>query len=389
LQSATLGLPAGWYCEPAHASLEAAAIFTRSWQFVCHAADLPAPGTAARFDSAGRSLFVLRTAAGEFRAFRNACAHRGARLIEGDAHTGLAFCLDQRVRCPYHGWTYDDSGALLDAGAHVGSAQDPARSALHPAAVETWRGLVFAAFAPPAVSLEQWIGTVGAEWPELMSLRRLAEPLQQPIAADWKLACEHLLDVAQRNVAQPRSRPQAFGAAVDAGANEHAFAATAALAVSDDAPWSARVYRRLVAALQEAPAREHWLYVWPNALLQLTPDGLRVRQLLPAAAGASVLRELRYGMPDSSRAMRRLRYAHLRLQRRARQEDVRLLARVQQGVASLEPAETLGAAHGGGGLAWFDARCRTAVSPVAAETGPAPVPARRQRSTRRPAATSA
>jgi phenylpropionate dioxygenase-like ring-hydroxylating dioxygenase large terminal subunit len=149
------------------------------------------------------------------------------------------------------------------------------------------------------------------------------------------------------------------------------------------------VYRRLVAALQEAPAREHWLYVWPNALLQLTPDGLRVRQLLPARAGACVLRELRYGATDSSRAMRRLRYAHLRLQRRARQEDVRLLARVQQGVASLEPEETLGTAHDGGGLAWFDARCRTAVSSAAADAAPAPASARRRRSTRRTAATPA
>jgi nitrite reductase/ring-hydroxylating ferredoxin subunit len=76
-----------------------------------------APGTAARFDCAGRSAVVLRTRAGDLHGFRNACRHRGTRLVEGDPHTGLAFCVDGRFRCPYHGWTYDETGALVAIGA--------------------------------------------------------------------------------------------------------------------------------------------------------------------------------------------------------------------------------------------------------------------------------
>ena len=49
------GLASCWYLEPAAALTERDKIFDRSWQFVCHGSDLPAAGTAIRFDWAGRS----------------------------------------------------------------------------------------------------------------------------------------------------------------------------------------------------------------------------------------------------------------------------------------------------------------------------------------------
>ena len=86
-----------------------------SWQLACHVSDLPAAGTALRFDFAGRTAVLLRGRDGEIRAFLNVCRHRGSRLVDGDPRTGLAFCVHGRMRCPYHGWEYDDRGAL----AHV------------------------------------------------------------------------------------------------------------------------------------------------------------------------------------------------------------------------------------------------------------------------------
>lgn len=381
------GLPAGWYRDPAHHAREAETIFARNWLFVCHVSDLPSPGTAARFDCAGRSLFVLRTGAGELRAFRNACAHRGMRLIEGDAHTGLAFCLDARVRCPWHGWTYDDAGVCIDAG--TGCAGTDARrgaAALRPASVEAWRGLVFAAFDAPATSLATLLAPVAEGWQDATALRRIGDPLQRPLAADWKLACEHLLDVACR--AQPaRSAWQVFGAprlvAVD---GTGALAGIAELAVPDTAAWPARTYRRLVGALQAAPAREHWLFAWPNLLLTHAPDGLRVRQAIPTGAGTCLLREVRYGAADSSRAMRLLRYASERTARRSRQDAATVLERAQRGRAALDADEALPVeADSEPGLAWFTGRNQSAQArPVAAGDAPARK-ARRRRAAPAPA----
>jgi phenylpropionate dioxygenase-like ring-hydroxylating dioxygenase large terminal subunit len=334
------GLPAGWNCDPDRAAFEHEAIFRRTWQFVCHVADLPAAGTAARFDCAGRSAFVLRTGSGATAAFLNACRHRGARLVEGDAHTGLAYCVDAQVRCPYHGWTYDETGSLAfipetqDFG-----ALDRAAHGLRRLHVAQWHGLVFVAFEAPAQPLEELLAPLAQAWPEGAALRRLHEPRTQPVAADWKLTCQHLLDSAHLGVARPILQPRAFAAPAFTAAGTHALTASAPLADVGNRAWSARTYQLLLPGDAAAP-RAEYLFLWPNLLLCFAPDGLALTQVLPDAAGRSHLREIRYGLPDASRTMRLLRYAYERVRRQARRDDLRMLERAQCGAQSLDADAT-------------------------------------------------
>jgi carnitine monooxygenase subunit len=364
------GLPASWYLDPARAPLEDSAIFASSWQFVCHVSDLPAPGTAVRFDCGGRSAVVLRTRAGNLQGLRNVCRHRGARLVEGDAHTGLAFCIDGRLRCPYHGWTYDESGALvsLPAGQHFDEFDANAHS-LHPLHVAQWRGLVFAAFQAPQQTVEQVLDAAAGAWPDLASMRRVTEPRATPCAADWKLVCEHSLDLAHVDIARPKVKPRLFSPLVferDAGDALRATAPLASDALGDT--WSSRMYRRLLRDRQAAPVRAQFVYLWPNLLLQLAPDGLAIRQVLPGATGHSTLRELRYATPDPSREMRLLRYTHQRVRRQAFAADTRLLERVQQGMAMLGAAATGPIATGEVGLRWFAGHCQARLSAPGSST---------------------
>jgi nitrite reductase/ring-hydroxylating ferredoxin subunit len=123
-------------------------------------------------------------------------AHRGSRLIDGDAHTGLAFCVEARLRCPYHGWTYDQTGALVAMPEpHRVADFDAGLTALHPVHVEQWRGLVFIALESPALpladALEPFVPAQAGGGNS--NLRRLGEPRNFTIQADWKLASEHLL----------------------------------------------------------------------------------------------------------------------------------------------------------------------------------------------------
>ncbi|MDQ1568608.1 MAG: hypothetical protein QOF96_3488 [Actinomycetota bacterium] len=67
---------------------------------------LPAPHTVVPFDDYGVPLLLRRDGAGRFRAFLNVCRHRGARVVEQAGRT-------RRMTCGYHGWTYDDGGALV------------------------------------------------------------------------------------------------------------------------------------------------------------------------------------------------------------------------------------------------------------------------------------
>ena len=190
-------------------------------------------------------------------------------------------------------------------------------------------------------------------------MRRVIEPRTTACAADWKLACEHMLDTAHFDIARPLLKPRLFGPIVfgqGEGAALHVTAELASGEVGDT--WSSRMYRQLLLDRQPNAARAEYIYLWPNLLLQLAPDGLTVLQVLPGATGQSTLRELRYATPDSSREMRLLRYAHQRVRRQALAADVRLLARVQQGLAGLDAGETGPIAEAEFGLRWFADRCR-------------------------------
>jgi phenylpropionate dioxygenase-like ring-hydroxylating dioxygenase large terminal subunit len=368
------GLPAAAYLDSSTAALEHEQIFDRSWQFVCHASDLPAPGTAMRFDLAGRSLAVLRGRDGALRGFLNVCRHRGSRLVDGDPRTGLAFCVDARLRCPYHGWTYDESGALVHVpdAAHFGEL-DRSAHALDAVCVEQWRGLVFVAFAQPATSLAAALEQFERPGDDAATaaLRRLQEPQLHPCGADWKLACEQLLDVSHHAIARPGLKPAVVEAKPFAPCGTSALQLRTTIADTAAAPtWPARAYARSLPA--SAGRSADLLFVWPNLLLQFLPDALAVLQVLPDATGACVLREVEYGPGSSSRELRLARYARSRVRRRARADDCRIVERVQQGLASG------GSGSGGGpiavhemGLRWFAERWRACVDL------PGPTPRRR------------
>jgi phenylpropionate dioxygenase-like ring-hydroxylating dioxygenase large terminal subunit len=354
------GLPAGWYLDPARGLLEFPAIFGNSWQFVCHAADLPAPGTAARVDCGGCSAFVLRTRALELRAFRNVCSHRGSRLVDGDRTTGFAFCVDGRVRCPYHGWTYDENGRLESIPASQGFDTLPSdEHSLAPLPVAQWHGLVFVGFGTPHCALDHALGDATIDWPDVTSLRRLSEPRIDVLAVDWKLVCEHVLDTAHLAVARatPKSRVVEPAAFVVAGTD--ALRAHLVPVEPAQASWSARICLQRLAHVAANAAAE-MLFLWPNQWLTMTADVLTVGQVLPSSPGTCVLRTTRYGRPDASRDTRLLRYLHERALRGAVRADARMLERVQAGLRNFDTARAPLIDTAQAGLAWFAARCRAA-----------------------------
>ena len=71
----------------------------------CPSAAIPQAGSYVARTAAGTPLVVLRDEAGEVRAFRNACRHRGMQVANG---SGCA----QYLVCTYHGWAYRLDGSL-------------------------------------------------------------------------------------------------------------------------------------------------------------------------------------------------------------------------------------------------------------------------------------
>ncbi|MEO1042960.1 MAG: SRPBCC family protein [Pseudomonadota bacterium] len=88
---------------------ERRAIFQTMPHAVAHVSELKNPGDFMRCEAAGIPLLLTRTANGETRAFINACRHRGTRLVDDDRGC------KRRFSCPYHAWTYANTGELLAA----------------------------------------------------------------------------------------------------------------------------------------------------------------------------------------------------------------------------------------------------------------------------------
>jgi phenylpropionate dioxygenase-like ring-hydroxylating dioxygenase large terminal subunit len=333
-----------------------------SWQLVCHASDLPSPGTAIRFDFGGQSALLLRRPDGGLAAFRNVCRHRGSRLVDGDVATGLAFCIDSRIRCPAHGWVYDARGALVDlprAGSYAGL--DRSSWGLHPLDVGEVGGWVLVAFATPPESLQQhcgaWFGARGAEQP--LELRRLAEPRLHAVAANWRLVCADRLDLrllAARAAALPLD-VSSLESARDGGV----VGSSASLNPTATGSWSARAY---VGQLAAEPGKRGFRYdaafIWPNAFIEIAADQWTITQALPIAPERTLLREVSYGKPDPSPRLRAMRYLQRRLRGRYLAARIQLLERLQAGAGQSAPGPL---ADDERDLAWFIARLAGAKPP--------------------------
>jgi phenylpropionate dioxygenase-like ring-hydroxylating dioxygenase large terminal subunit len=74
-------------------------------QLVGYVSELPGPNSYTTKTVMGRSVLLTRTSDGNVKAFNNVCLHRQSQVVTG---CGTA----KRFSCPYHAWTYENTGRL-------------------------------------------------------------------------------------------------------------------------------------------------------------------------------------------------------------------------------------------------------------------------------------
>src|SRR5215475_11267986 len=104
----SLSLRADAYTDPVWFHLDQREIIGKSWQWVCHAEKVRAPGSYLTADVAGHPIFVIRDKESRLRAFYNVCKHRAHPVLAGEG-------VVQRIVCPYHAWRYRLDGQLAGA----------------------------------------------------------------------------------------------------------------------------------------------------------------------------------------------------------------------------------------------------------------------------------
>lgn len=92
-------------------------ILASDWHPLAKVEDFSA-GSIASARLLGEDLVLWRDAHGTYHAWKDLCIHRGARLSLGKVKEG---CL----QCPYHGWTYDETGTCVKIPAHPDQKPPP------------------------------------------------------------------------------------------------------------------------------------------------------------------------------------------------------------------------------------------------------------------------
>jgi nitrite reductase/ring-hydroxylating ferredoxin subunit len=119
-----MSLPAEAYTQGECFQLEKRRLFAKAWLPFCAAGQIAAAGQFVSHSIGGWPFFAIRGADGTARGFRNLCRHQGMPVVEQPAGQ----C--DRLRCRYHGWTYDQTGALVEAPPLVAPV-DPAAPMHH------------------------------------------------------------------------------------------------------------------------------------------------------------------------------------------------------------------------------------------------------------------
>lgn len=142
------------YRDPDIFEMEMDRIYNNTWVWVGHESELPGPNTFKTAHVGRQPVIVTRDRTGALNVLLNRCRHRAASVCEARKGKSSVFV------CPYHGWSYDASGALRGIPRPEGYKPDfqLADYGLVRLRVETYNGMIFATFREDLEPLADFLG---------------------------------------------------------------------------------------------------------------------------------------------------------------------------------------------------------------------------------------
>lgn len=186
-------LPVEAYTSQAWFDAEQREIFSKTWQLAGFVGDISEPGQYLSVQAGLNNIFIVMGRDYRLRAFHNLCRHRGTQLLRAVGKTQKA------ITCPYHDWSYDLEGNLLNIpdGDSEFDGVDKACLGLKLASVDSWRGMLFVHPDGNAPSIRDYFGDIEpylgehdidnlVEWDDTM--------ITETINANWKIVVENYID---------------------------------------------------------------------------------------------------------------------------------------------------------------------------------------------------
>ena len=191
------------YNDPAIFREELEKIWYREWIYVAHESEVPEPGDYVTGQVGLQPVIVSRDDDGEVHLMLNRCMHRGNTVCQSDRGNSHAF------RCAYHGWTYDNRGALVGvpyAAGYDASFRKQDFSLARVPRVSTHRGLIFASLSESGPTLDEHLGPAKSLIDQFVNLSPEGEVLvrsgvlKHSYKGNWKMALENSVDGYHPNI---------------------------------------------------------------------------------------------------------------------------------------------------------------------------------------------
>jgi phenylpropionate dioxygenase-like ring-hydroxylating dioxygenase large terminal subunit len=172
-------------------------IWYRTWVYVGHESEVPEPNDYVLKWIGAQPVIMTRDRSGQIHLLLNRCTHRANQVCEAQQGNSSAF------RCPYHGWTFANTGALLGYPFSSGYGGRELKSELGLARVprmESYQGFIFGSFAEDGPSLAEHLGAAAGEIDRLVRLspegriELRAGWLKHKVKANWKMLLENETD---------------------------------------------------------------------------------------------------------------------------------------------------------------------------------------------------
>ncbi len=141
--------------------LEMKHIFEGNWIYLAHESQIPDNNDFYSTHLGRQPIFIARNRQGELNAFINSCSHRGAMLCRHKRGNKATYT------CPFHGWTFNNSGKLLkvkdpeDAGYPESFNKKGSHDLKKVPRFESYKGFLFGSLNDDVLPLSEFLGEAG------------------------------------------------------------------------------------------------------------------------------------------------------------------------------------------------------------------------------------
>ena len=171
-------------------------IFENGWVYVAHESEIATPGDYVTRRIGSQPVIVTRGPEHQVNVLLNVCRHRANAICREQRGNSFNF------RCPYHAWTYNNTGRLLgvaDRPRYPAGFGADGLDLLRAAKVGAYQGLIFASLSPDVPDLDDHLAGIKHQidfWADrsLEDSNTLLLPHRYGYSGNWKFQAENGVD---------------------------------------------------------------------------------------------------------------------------------------------------------------------------------------------------